>query len=411
MVLKAIGVLLSYAFTLYITNTLGAKAFGQYSLFFAVVNILSIVALFGTDRSVIRLYNDKNAEDGNKNVSHAMFAVLVSAFIFSLLLYLSWDWISNTFFSSTPAISTIRNFTVVLFFYSLYIFIAESLRAKNKMFLYGLLRFDMVFLLALILLFYFSNKEHEWPHIASFFYAVIITAIIAIIFYLKEYRLKLKWEPKVIQKVLNISYPMLLASSVGLIVGWIDTFMLGYFTDERAVGIYNIAFKVAFISSFLLTTINTVISPRIAKLSAEQNKEELRKLVRKVSKILFIGASLIFLGTILNMDLILSLFGQEFTQGTLALALLLVGQFISSYSGPVAILLQMTGHEKIFMYISIAAMLINVVLNLILIPKYGYVGAAAASAFTLIFNNLCCVYYVKKELNMYSIFIPFKKND
>jgi len=407
---KGTGILVSYVFTLYITNFFGAKAFGQYSIYFAIVNILSVIALFGTDRSIIKLFNQKSYIEGNSNVIHSLIAVCFTSAIFSALLYFNWDYLVAKFFTSSPSIAQLKRYSFILFFYSLYIFFSEAIRAKNKMGLYGLLRFNMVFLFALVFLYFFDQSGIEWAPIKSFIYSGLIVSLISFLLFQREFKWKLNFNRDVLKRILYVSYPMLLASSMGLIVGWIDTFMLSYFIDEKSVGIYNVAFKVAFFSSILLTTINTVISPKIAKLSSENKHSEIKILMRKVSKILFIGATLIFLISIFNMELILSFFGSEFTEGIATLAILLVGQFISSYSGPVAILLQMTGYEKIFMYISIVAMVVNVGLNLLLIPELGYFGAAIASAFTLIFNNLCCVFFVKKRLGFYSIFIPFRKN-
>lgn len=408
-VLRGTGILLSYAFTLLITNYYGAKGFGQYSMFFAIVNILAIVALFGTDRAVIKLYNQRSYEAGAQYVIHSIWAVIASSLFFTVILYFSWDFLATIFFKNSPEILQVKPYAIILIGYSLFIFISEAIRAKSKMGIYGLFRFNLVFVFAVLFLLFLPRFDSQLIPIKSFSYSVLLTALLAIIMFFFEFRMDFNLERKIFKRIFRLSYPMLLASSMGLIVGWIDTFMLGYFINEEAVGIYNVAFKVAFISSILLTSINTVISPRIAKLTSDDKFQELRLLIRKISKVLALGATGIFLVTLFNMELILSFFGAEFTEGIQALSILLIGQFVSSYSGPVAIILQMSGYEKTFMYISIVAMTINVVMNLILIPEFGYLGAAIASAFTLAFNNLCCVYYVKKELGFYSFFIPFTK--
>ena len=69
-------------------------------------------------------------------------------------------------------------------------------------------------------------------------------------------------------------------------------------------------------------------------------------------------------------------------------------------SGSVAIILNMTGKEKVFRNIIFVALVINILLNLLLIPKFGIEGAAIASASSLIFWNLYSVYYVYKELGV-----------
>lgn len=284
------------------------------------------------------------------------------------------------------------------------------MRAKNKMKLFGVFRFNALFFTALLFLIFLRKAEIDWAPIKSFAFAALTIGVLGLLLFARDYGVGVKLQKARFNKIFEISYPMLLASSMGLIIGWVDTFMLGYFVDEKAVGVYNVAYKVAFVSSILLTTVTTVISPNVARLSSMDQYEELKKMIKNIAQLLSAGAALIFLLSIFNMELILSFFGKEFIVGTSALGVLLIGQFISSYSGPVAMLLQMTGHEKNFMYISIVAMLMNVILNLLLIPAYGFLGAAIASAATLIANNLMCVYFVKKKLGFYSFYIPFKKN-
>ena len=77
-------------------------------------------------------------------------------------------------------------------------------------------------------------------------------------------------------------------------------------------------------------------------------------------------------------------------------------------SGSVAIILNMTGKEKVFRNIIFVALVINILLNLLLIPKFCIEGAAIASASSLIFWNLYSVYYVYKEFGVMT-FISYEQ--
>ncbi|RZV58231.1 MAG: hypothetical protein EX254_10030, partial [Flavobacteriaceae bacterium] len=282
-ILKATGILFSYAFTLYITNFFGAKAYGQYSLFFAIINFAAILALFGTDRSVIKLYNQDELTEGRKNVIHSIFAVSLSSLIMSGLLYLGWDYLVATFFGNSPDIIELRPYVLILFFYSLYIFISESMRAKNKMKLFGVFRFNALFFTALLFLIFLRKAEIDWAPIKSFAFAALTIGVLGLLLFARDYGVGVKLQKARFNKIFEISYPMLLASSMGLIIGWVDTFMLGYFVDEKAVGVYNVAYKVAFVSSILLTTVTTVISPNVARLSSMDQYEELKKMIKNIA--------------------------------------------------------------------------------------------------------------------------------
>ena len=110
---------------------------------------------------------------------------------------------------------------------------------------------------------------------------------------------------------------------------------------------------------------------------------------------------------ILFHEYILGFFGPNYYKSKHALLILLSGQIINSLSGSVALYLNMTGRQKILLYFLIVSALANIVLNLILIPKYGMVGAAISTAFSLILWNLSGVIYVYKN-DKILLFVNYK---
>jgi O-antigen/teichoic acid export membrane protein len=91
-----------------------------------------------------------------------------------------------------------------------------------------------------------------------------------------------------------------------------------------------------------------------------------------------------------------------------ALLILVFSQLINTMSGSVGVILNMTGKEKVFRNILSIALVINITLNILLIPRFGIEGAAIASATSLVFWNLYSVYYVYREYNILA-FISFSK--
>ena len=85
------------------------------------------------------------------------------------------------------------------------------------------------------------------------------------------------------------------------------------------------------------------------------------------------------------------------------------GRLISSFSGSVGNILQMTGNQNIYAIILLIGAILNVVLNLIFIPLYGINGAAIASMSSLIVWNLSMVLVVKQKFGFYTCYIPFIK--
>jgi len=100
----------------------------------------------------------------------------------------------------------------------------------------------------------------------------------------------------------------------------------------------------------------------------------------------------------------LSMLGQEFAIAKTTLLILLVGQVVNVMSGSVGFILQMTGKEKIYQNILLLALVCNIVLNILLIPKFGIEGAAIASTFSLLFWNLSSVLYIYKKYKVLTLF-------
>ena len=99
----------------------------------------------------------------------------------------------------------------------------------------------------------------------------------------------------------------------------------------------------------------------------------------------------------------LSLFGEGYVFAKQALWFLLAGQFFAALCGPGAIYLNMTGKQKKLNIILILGLVINVILNLALIPVYGIEGAAAATLISMIFWNstIVMVIYRNDRIKIY----------
>ena len=97
--------------------------------------------------------------------------------------------------------------------------------------------------------------------------------------------------------------------------------------------------------------------------------------------------------------------GPEFVAGANVLRIMTVAHFISASSGMVGAFLNMTGGQVVFSRIVLAAVALNVVLNLLLIPTFGMMGAATAAGITLSLWNIAgaVVIYRKHGINMYYI--------
>lgn len=203
------------------------------------------------------------------------------------------------------------------------------------------------------------------------------------------------------------SLPMMLATSLLLISGWLNTIMLGIWSTETDVGIYSVILKISTLSTFVLMSINSIAAPRFAQLHAKGNKEGLNTYVGQIAKVIFFSSIPIFLFIIIFRDWLLGLFGEEFVIGSQALLIAMIGQFFNVFAGSVGAILNMTGHQVAFRNILGISTIINIAACVIFIPLYGLMGSAIAGMIFMGCWNLISMVYIKMKFNIKTYFWPF----
>lgn len=201
-------------------------------------------------------------------------------------------------------------------------------------------------------------------------------------------------------RLLRTGMPLLLVNSMTLMLGWTDVLVLGFWRDAAEVGIYGIAMRVALLTAFILSAINVVVAPQFAALHADGNTAALRRLAQQSAFWTLVAAAPAILVLLLVPDVILQIFGPQFTDGAGPLRILALGQLVNVATGSVGVLLVMTGHEKLMRNIVALSAALNLLGALILVPRYGPGGAAMSTACSLAFMNIVSWLVVRKKLHI-----------
>ncbi len=196
-------------------------------------------------------------------------------------------------------------------------------------------------------------------------------------------------------KLRNVT-PFMFLGALTVIHGSIDTLMLGSFSDNESIGLFNVANKIATVCSLLLFASNTALAPVIAELNHKKDLTTIQVVVTKTIRYIgLLSIPAIGLLGIFGKEFLM-LFGKGYEQAYPVLIVLLVGHFINIIAGPVGNLANMTGNEKLTNKAMGISIVINIVLNAILIPLFGGVGAAIASTISFIVWNVYLIFTVKK---------------
>lgn len=200
---------------------------------------------------------------------------------------------------------------------------------------------------------------------------------------------------------LRASFPFMLISAIWYINSRVDLLILGSLKSHAEVGIYAVVLRLAGLVMVTTFTVNTIIAPRIASYHYQNDHGRLQRLLTASTLRTFLVC--LPLGLVLMLaggPLLGAVFGQDFATGWSALAILVAAQLFSIMCGPTAIVLNMAGLERITNRVFALATLLNAVLNFILIPTLGIVGAALATSVSLIAWNVVLLTEVRSRLKL-----------
>ncbi len=203
--------------------------------------------------------------------------------------------------------------------------------------------------------------------------------------------------------LLRTSLPILILTSLNLVMAWTDTLALGILSDTEQVGIYGVALRVSGTAAFVLVAINSVVARQFAALHSSGQHSELEALARRSSfwtLVIALPPILIFL--ILPAE-ILGLFGEQFAVGAWSLRLLALAQLVNVSTGQLTSLLIMTGHEKLMRNNMIFSATLNLAGNLVLVPRFGALGAAISTAVSISAMKLIAWWIARQKLQINTV--------
>lgn len=395
----------------YITTT----EFGLLSLALVIVNILAILSSLGFENSVPRYISyalgKKEYTKVWATIKSSLKISLLLSIILSFTLFFLSPKIANLFHKSS-LITPIRilTFTVPLMVLSnLLISILRGLEdVKAKIYFQNIFPFGIkIILLSFVILLGLSFKGVLYAYLLG-----SLLTLVLIIHYAKK-RIS-SFIPKVSNSSLSLtrelvafSLPLLGTSISTMIMAWTDTIMLGYFKPADVVGLYNVALPLSRFIALPLGALAFIYLPIASQLYAQGKLKEMKRLYASVTKWTFFITLPVLLCMLLAPKSILSLlFGKKYIGASIALQLLVIGKFVHTFLGPNGMTMISLGRTGIILLCTLVSALSNIILNLLLIPKYGLAGAAGASAFSLALANILLSGFILKFSNIH----PFSKN-
>jgi O-antigen/teichoic acid export membrane protein len=410
--IKVAGAGNEFILSIILARVLGVNGYGAYVLSITWVMILALLATMGFDSATIRFIPEYVIKKKWPLLRGFLLKSCQMIMINSLGL-LSLVFLFTFLFDSTiNAPLRYASFLIPLLAFNR--FRQSGLRALKHVVRSEFPEFVIRPILLAVLLISFSFYSHDTltaPKAILLTLGVLMTtfAIGGIWFY--------RFTPPPVTHVpsayktkswLAYTFPMLLFSGLQVVNNYTDIIMIGSMMGSEFAGIYSAASRISILVTFGLMAANSIVAPVISELHSLKMHQELQQIITLAARGAFVftiivGAFIAFTGPYL-----LLFFGSAFFKGYPALLILLLGQTVNAVSGSVGLIMNFTGHHVQAARIFGLSAILNIVFNAILIPFYGIIGAAIATATTTALWNIVMVIYVGSRLRLNPTLFPVK---
>lgn len=206
-----------------------------------------------------------------------------------------------------------------------------------------------------------------------------------------------QWDRALVKKLFTITLPFGLYIIFQKAYTFMDTVLLKQLADDRAVGLYQVPFKIVMALQFLPAAFIASVYPAMSKYWKD-NREQLVVTFERSINYLMIIALPISVGAIVLADKVILLFKSEYSydEAVLPMQLIMVALFFMFLATPVGALLNACDRQKANTVNMLLTASFSIALNIILIPKYGVVGASITLALSSVLLLLLGWRYVKK---------------
>ena len=193
----------------------------------------------------------------------------------------------------------------------------------------------------------------------------------------------------------RFSAPRAVASLFQVAVRWLDVLLVGALASTSEAGIYSAASRWLLGGTFVVFAINQAFQPQISAMLARGEGGRSRALFQSATAWAIALVWPLYLTLAVFGPVLIRVFGRGFDEGADALVILAVGGMIGAACGPVDMVLLMGGRSSATMLSAAIGLVVNIGVNVALVPRYGFVGAAWAWSATIASTNLIGVWQIR----------------
>lgn len=400
---RVAGVLLSYGATVLLSRSLGVERFGVYSLALSWALVLVIAARFGLDNAALRFVAIYLQEGRAASSAGFMRFALILVFALSVMIG-AVLYVLTALGLTTLSPALVLPTALLIFPIAALGLNAALLRTAQRIFAAQF--YDQILRPAVLAMLIVAaaglgarlssaramtlTSAGAW--VALIFSAIHVQRALSHRTGQRDYGLWRGW--------IGFSAPLLVMAIVQELLNQINIIMLGYLDGAAGAGLYSVAWRLGSLVTFGLTAIVSMTGPMIAAAHAKSDLREVAHIARVSAQFGFASALCLVIPLAIAGRALLGVFGPGFTHAYPALLLMLMAGLGSAFTGTVGYLMVMTDRHLQALAIFTGALLLNIALNAMLIPRMSVVGAAAAATAATLFWNFAMLVYIRRRIGV-----------
>lgn len=400
-----------FGFTLIVARLLGAEALGIYALAIALVQVAEVLASAGLDAALLRFAalhaGDRAAV--RRVGGFAIKAGLMLSIPVALLFLAASGPLAGLFGGGRLLQLALACYGAALPVSVTTSLVAHAMqgcgRLQPRVVATQVLSPSLLLLLTLLFESLFGGE-------AALLFPFAVSALLVFLWIVPRLKpitgitpadiLRASWQGEVV----SFAVPLLVVSLSSMLLHWLDIVVLGLLSGPSSVGLYQPAARTAGLLRTVLFSFSAVAAPLFARLHGAGEVGELAKSFRLMTRWSVTVALPPTLFLLFFPQATLSLFGAEYVAAAPALSLLAAAAFVQAAFGLASTLLAMSGEARLSLYNALGALLLHLLLSMLLIPRFGMVGAGAASLLLFVLLSAVRLLQVRSLLALH----PFSKS-
>lgn len=402
-VLKVLAVSSSFSLTLFASRWVGAEAAAPFFWLLSTANVIAVVAVLGTDTLLIQQVSRHSelAMQVTMMRDRGLINTLKISSAIGLLALLLLR-LSGVEILSGPSLILVPLLVIALSAIST---LGGALKGGGDYFYSTVLHGVLLPLATLVLIRLFGGAISDATQRLPFAYTAAALALAFLVWKRSAgingpAAIRPNWSPLLDVDFLRLGIPFATTPLLNVCLQFLPAVMLGFLAPPIDVSVYFAALRVSLVGALVLSAVNLVVGPKMSRFYSQEDWPNVQHLYNMTIIIGAAAAAPLSIMVVIFAGPILGVFDPSFSDASLVLQILILGQFVNSASGSVLMVLAMADQQSSLAKLNLIILALALTSGLVLMPLFGALGAAVVNCAALTVQNVAGAYICRRSLGL-----------